>query len=174
MDDPGCLTMSAKELNRLEVLRRVLERRLTQAQAAEQLGAQAHNLQDLVGKFLNVSFGLFPFDRSVTGSELPIAVEAYEQLTSAGVKARVVSLPCWELFDEQDEVYRNEVLPPNVTARVAVEAGVRMGWDRYLGSSGRFVGMTSFGASAPFKTLYEHFGITAEAVVAAAREVMAD
>ena len=85
-----------------------------------------------------------------------------------------MSLPCWELFDEQDESYRAEVLPPAVPARVAVEAGVRMGWDRYLGSRGRFVGMSSFGASAPFKALYEHFGITAEAVVAAAKGAMAN
>lgn len=104
-----------------------------------------------------------------TGSELPICVEAYEQLLKQGVKARVVSMPSWELFDDQDQTYRDSVLPPKITARVAVEAGIRLGWDKYIGSSGRFVGMTGFGASAPFQTLYKHFGITAEHVVAEAK-----
>ncbi len=104
-----------------------------------------------------------------TGSELPIALEACNQLSAQGIKARLVSMPCWELFDEQDEAYREEVLPPGLTARVAVEAGVRIGWDRYIGQQGRFVGMSDFGASAPYSVLYEHFGITPEAVVAAAK-----
>lgn len=114
-----------------------------------------------------------------TGSELPIAVEAYEQLTADGVKARLVSMPSWELFDEQDQAYRDSVLPPQVTARVAVEAGIAQGWERYVGAlsttpgqGGRFVGMNSFGASAPFGELYQHFGITSEAVVAAARDAI--
>jgi transketolase len=107
-----------------------------------------------------------------TGSELAIAVQAYQRLIADGVQARVVSLPCWEIFDSQDQTYRNEVLPPGVTARVAVEAGVGQGWEKYLGPHGKFVGMDSFGASAPYPTLYQHFGITAEAVVAAARNVM--
>ena len=101
-----------------------------------------------------------------TGTELPIALTAYEQLTAEGVAVRLVSLPCWELFDEQDQAYRDSVLPPGVTARVAVEAGLKFGWERYLGSSGRFVGMSSFGASAPAGTLYKHFGITPERVAA--------
>ncbi|MFM8251498.1 MAG: transketolase [Planctomycetota bacterium] len=101
-----------------------------------------------------------------TGTELPIALTAYEQLTAEGVAVRLVSLPCWELFDEQDQAYRDSVLPPSVTARVAVEAGLKFGWERYLGSSGRFVGMSSFGASAPAGTLYKHFGITPERVAA--------
>jgi len=103
-----------------------------------------------------------------TGSELSLCVEAAVKLAADGVKTRVVSLPCWELFDLQPLEYRDSVLPPEVTARVAVEAGVKLGWERYLGSSGRFVGMSSFGASAPAKTLYEHFGITVDNVVAAA------
>ncbi len=107
-----------------------------------------------------------------TGSELPIALSAYEQLAIGGVNVRLVSLPSWELFDEQDESYRNEVLPPEVTARVAVEAGVRQGWDKYIGAEGRFVGMSDFGASAPFQALYEHFGITPAAVVAAAKAAL--
>jgi len=108
-----------------------------------------------------------------TGSELSLAVEAYEQLTAEGVNARVVSLPCWELFEEQPEAYRNEVLPPEVTARVAVEVGVELGWSRYVGPAGRFLGMSTFGASAPYKELYEHFDITTENVVAAAKSLLA-
>ncbi|MEY4179618.1 MAG: hypothetical protein RLY70_3192 [Planctomycetota bacterium] len=104
-----------------------------------------------------------------TGSELMLCVAAYEQLAAAGVKARLVSMPSWELFDSQDAEYRDSVLPPTVTARVAVEAGLRMGWDKYLGLGGRFVGMASFGASAPAGTLYKHFGITTERIVAEAR-----
>jgi transketolase len=107
-----------------------------------------------------------------TGSELAICVEAYDKLTADGVKARVVSMPCMEWFDEQDEAYQDSVLPPGVTARVAVEAGVRQCWDRYLGTSGQFVGMKSFGASAPFQQLYEHFGITADQVTATAKELL--
>jgi len=103
-----------------------------------------------------------------TGSEVSLCVDAAVKLTADGIKTRVVSLPCWELFDLQPQEYRDSVLPPEVTARVAVEAGVKLGWERYLGSSGRFVGMSSFGASAPAKTLYEHFGITVDNVVAAA------
>jgi transketolase len=107
-----------------------------------------------------------------TGSEVHICLDAYKQLTADGIKARVVSLPCWELFDEQDQAYRDSVLPPGVTARVAVEAGVQQGWERYTGTAGRFIGMSGFGASAPYKQLYEHFGITADNVVATAREIL--
>jgi transketolase len=107
-----------------------------------------------------------------TGSELSLAVKAYEKLTSEGIKARVVSLPCWELFEAQSQSYRQSVLPDDVTVRVAVEAGVRFGWDRYIGRCGRFVGMTGFGASAPEPILYKHFGITAENVALQARELL--
>jgi transketolase len=78
-------------------------------------------------------------------------------------------MPCWELFDAQPAEYRHSVLPPKVTGRVAVEAGVEQGWGKYIGIAGRFVGMRTFGASAPFKCLYEHFGITRDNVVAQAR-----
>jgi transketolase len=108
-----------------------------------------------------------------TGSEVAICLDASQRLAADGVRSRVVSMPCWELFDEQDAAYRDSVLPPTVVARVAVEAGVRQGWDRYLGSQGRFVGMSSFGASAPHTTLYEHFGITADKVAQAAKESLA-
>lgn len=107
-----------------------------------------------------------------TGSELMLCVAAYEQLVAAGVKARLVSMPSWELFDSQDAAYRDSVLPPTVTARVAVEAGLRMGWDKYIGLGGRFIGMSSFGASAPANTLYKHFGITAERIVAEAHAAL--
>lgn len=107
-----------------------------------------------------------------TGSELPLCMEAREKLLADGVKARVVSLPCWELFEEQDDAYRQQVLPDAVPARVAVEAGVRQGWERYLGPRGRFVGMSGFGASAPYQVLYEHFGITADRVAEEARKAI--
>jgi transketolase len=107
-----------------------------------------------------------------SGSELPIALAAYEQLTADGIAARLVSMPSWELFAQQDQAYRDSVLPPGVKARVAVEAGVRQGWDRWIGDAGRFVGMDSFGASAPFGKLYEHFGITAAHVAAQARSAL--
>ena len=106
---------------------------------------------------------------------LALAAEAAKKLAGEGIKAAVVSMPSMELFAAQDEAYRRKVLPPG-PVRVAVEAGVRMGWDRWLlGQGGReakagFVGMKSFGASAPDKALYEHFGITVDAVVSAAKE----
>ncbi|MFT5524778.1 MAG: transketolase [Pirellulaceae bacterium] len=106
---------------------------------------------------------------AATGSEVPICVAAHALLAADGVNARVVSLPCWELFDEQDQDYRDSVLPPAVTARVGVEAGIRQGWDKYIGSNGKFVGMVSFGASGPFEQLYQHFGITAENIAAQAK-----
>jgi transketolase len=105
-----------------------------------------------------------------TGSEVQIAVAAHEQLSAAGIRSRVVSLPSFELFDEQLAAYRDEVLPPAVTARVAVEAGVRQCWDKYLGPSGAFIGLDTYGASAPYQDIYLHRGITPEAVVAAAKE----
>jgi transketolase len=107
-----------------------------------------------------------------TGSELSLACAAYEQLAKEGIAARVVSLPSFELFEDQDQSYRDQVLPPSVIARVAVEAGVRQGWDRYIGPSGGFVGMSSFGGSAPAQVVFEKMGITAEHVVAEARRVL--
>jgi transketolase len=103
-----------------------------------------------------------------TGSELNLCLEAARELAKSGKKARVVSLPCWELFDEQSAGYREQVLPSLVTRRVAIEAGLKMGWEKYLGSEGKFIGMTGFGASAPDNVLYEHFDITSAAVVEAA------
>jgi transketolase len=100
-----------------------------------------------------------------TGSELPIVVQAHQKLSAEGIRARVVSMPCFELFEDQTPAYRESVLPKAVTARVACEAGLRLGWDRYIGLEGHFVGMSSFGASAPIQHLYEHFKITADQVV---------
>ncbi|MEM6779838.1 MAG: transketolase, partial [Planctomycetota bacterium] len=88
--------------------------------------------------------------------------------TEQGKKVRVVSMPCMDLFAQQDAAYIDEVLPPSVTNRVAVEAGIRMCWDRWIGLDGRFVGMSGFGASGPYSEVYEHFGINAAAVVQAA------
>jgi transketolase len=107
-----------------------------------------------------------------TGSEVHLALKAYEQLAADGVTARVVSMPSWELFERQSREYRDQVLPPSVTARVGVEAGIKLGWERYLGMNGRFVGMSSFGASAPADVAFKGFGITVEHVVRAAKEVL--
>ncbi len=108
-----------------------------------------------------------------TGSELQLAVEAQEKLAAEGVKARVVSMPCWDLFEEQSAEYRESVLPGAVRARVAVEAGRSLGWERYVGLDGRIVGQDQFGASAPAKDVFKHFGFTVENVVAHARESIA-
>ncbi|TWU18716.1 transketolase [Allorhodopirellula heiligendammensis] len=104
-----------------------------------------------------------------SGSELFMARDAAETLTAAGKKVRVVSMPCMDLFAQQDQSYIDEVLPPTVTNRVAIEAGIRMSWDRWIGSAGKFVGMESFGASGPYDAVYEHFHINAAAVVEAAK-----
>jgi transketolase len=108
-----------------------------------------------------------------TGSEVSLCVSAYEQLTKEGVKARVVSLPSWDLFEKQLQSYKDEVLPPAVGVRVAVEQGSTFGWARWVGPTGSVVGMTTFGASAPIKDLQKKFGFTVENVIKAARETMA-
>ena len=104
-----------------------------------------------------------------TGTEVSLCVEAYEELTADGINARVVSMPCWELFEQMDQAYRDEVLPPDVRARVAVEQASVLGWDRYVGSEGTVIGMKTFGASAPLKELLTLFGFTPDAGVAAAK-----
>ena len=108
-----------------------------------------------------------------TGSELQLAFRAAEELAAEGVAARVVSLPCWERFELQDEAYRDSVLPRAVRARVAIEAGVSLGWDRWVGDGGAIVGLDHFGASAPAGTIFEKFGFTVERVVGVARDVLA-
>jgi transketolase len=108
-----------------------------------------------------------------TGSEVQICVDAYEKLSTEGIDARVVSMPSWELFEQQDESYRASVLPPSVTRRVAVEQASVLGWDRYAGSTGAIIGMRTFGASAPLKDLLNKFGFTPERVYAAAKDQLA-
>jgi transketolase len=108
-----------------------------------------------------------------SGSELSLAVEAAEKLAAEGIQARVVSFPCWSLFEEQSAAYKESVLPSAVRARVAVEAGIGIGWERYVGLEGRLVTQKQFGASAPYKELFKHFGFTVENVVAHAKESIA-
>jgi transketolase len=108
-----------------------------------------------------------------TGSEVALCVEAYEALKQEGIPARVVSMPSWELFEQQDRAYRDDVLPPGVTARVSVEAGSVIGWDRYVGSAGAKIGMHTFGASAPIDDLMNKFGFTPADVIAAAKGQLA-
>jgi transketolase len=107
-----------------------------------------------------------------SGSEVHIALEAANLLMQEGVSVRVVSMPSWELFEKTPQEYRNQVLPPGVSARIAVEAGLPMGWERYVGSGGSVVGMTTFGASAPGETLMEKFGFNAESIVRKALEML--
>jgi transketolase len=108
-----------------------------------------------------------------TGSEVSLCVEAYEELTKQGIRARVVSMPSWELFERQSEDYRRSVLPPAVKARVAVEQASTLGWCRYVGIDGMILGMKTFGASAPLKVLQREFGFTTAHVVQAAKEQLA-
>jgi transketolase len=108
-----------------------------------------------------------------TGSEIHLALKAHDQLAAEGVRSMVISMPSWELFERQSAEYRESVLPSRVSARVAIEAGVRLGWDRYLGAKGEFIGMSSFGASAPAEVAFKEFGFTVDNVVAAAKRSMA-
>ncbi len=106
------------------------------------------------------------------GSEVHIAHDAYKTLSAEGVKVRLVSMPSWSLFEEQSAAYKESVLPAAVTRRVSIEAGVTMGWDRYVGSKGVAIGINHFGASAPYETIYREFGLTPEAVVTAAKNLL--
>ena len=107
-----------------------------------------------------------------TGSEVQHAMAARESLQAEGIGTRVVSLPSWELFDAQPQAYRDHVLPAGCLKRVAIEAASTFGWERYVGSSGKMVGMTSFGASAPADELMKQFGFTAENLLKVARELL--
>ena len=104
-----------------------------------------------------------------TGSEVRLIVEAQEKLRAEGIRARAVSMPCWELFEQQTPEYRESVLPAAVTARVAVEQAAAFGWDRYAGPTGAIIAMRTFGASAPIKDLLTHFGFSVDHVVAEAK-----
>jgi transketolase len=107
-----------------------------------------------------------------SGSEVSLAVEAHEQLLAGGIRSRVVSMPSWEIFEHQTQEYRDGVLPPNVTARVAVEQASTFGWERYVGTSGRIIGMKTFGASAPLKELQRKFGFEPDQVATAAKALL--
>src|SRR5439155_5327814 len=108
-----------------------------------------------------------------SGSEVSLAVEAHEKLLAEGIRSRVVSMPSWEIFEKQTKQYRDSVLPPTVQARVAVEQASTFGWERYIGTSGRVIGMHTFGASAPLKALERKFGFEPDQVIAAVKEQLA-
>jgi transketolase len=108
-----------------------------------------------------------------TGSEVSLCIAAYERLIAEGIQARVVSMPSWELFERQSQAYRDQVIPPHVTARVSAEQAVTTGWDRYVGLAGTSIGMNTFGASAPLKELQKKFGFTPERIIAAVKEQLA-
>ena len=105
-----------------------------------------------------------------SGSEVSLAVAAHEKLLAEGIRSRVVSMPSWEIFEHQSQAYRDSVLPPNVKARVAVEQASTLGWERYVGNSGRVIGMNTFGSSAPLKELQKKFGFEPDQVVMTAKE----
>jgi transketolase len=107
-----------------------------------------------------------------TGSEVQVALGARDELAQEGVQARVVAMPSWELFEEQPQTYKDSVIPPDVAARLSIEAGVSLGWDRYVGPNGGTVSVDQFGASAPVGVIWEKFGFTASAVAARARELL--
>jgi transketolase len=107
-----------------------------------------------------------------SGSEVQLMVEAGQKLAEAGLSVRLVSFPSWELFEEQDAAYQNEVLPPDVPLRLAVEAGISQGWERWVGGKGRTITMSGYGASAPYKVLFEQYGFTTPHVVAVAKSML--
>jgi transketolase len=107
-----------------------------------------------------------------SGSEVSLALEAHEKLVGEGIRSRVVSMPSWDIFEHQTQEYQDNVLPPHVTARVAVEQASTFGWERYIGRSGRMIGMKTFGASAPLKELQRKFGFEPAQVVTAAKELL--
>ena len=107
-----------------------------------------------------------------SGSEVSLAVEAHEKLVAEGIRSRVVSMPSWDIFEHQTQEYRDSVLPPGVTARVAIEQASTFGWERYVGDAGRVIGMKTFGASAPLKELQKKFGFEPDRVVATVKEML--
>jgi transketolase len=155
--EPACLMLSRQALPTLD---------RTKYAAASGLVRGAYVLADASGGDPEVLL-------LATGSEVSLCVAAHELLVQDGVRSRVVSMPSWELFDRQDQAYKDAVLPPSVRARVSVEQGSTLGWERYVGSAGRAIGMRTFGASAPLKELQKKFGFEPGKVVAAAREQIA-
>jgi transketolase len=154
---PACLALSRQALPTIDRARYA---------PASGLARGAYVLADSTGAAPDVIL-------IATGSEVALCLAAHEELGREGIKVRVVSMPSWELFEEQDQAYRDRVLPPGVAARVSVEMGSVIGWDRYVGPSGQRIGMRSFGASAPLKDLLHKFGFTVEAVAAAAKDQLA-
>jgi len=138
--------------------------------------------QEKYGSATNVSKGAYVLvgaDKPdilllASGSEVGLAVEAAEKLAVEGISAQVVSMPCWELFEKQSREYKDSVIPPQTKARVGIEAGVELGWSKWLGDKGVFIGMSSFGASAPAKICFEKFGITVDNVLTASKKSIAD
>jgi transketolase len=157
IDEPACLVFSRQKLP-------VFDR--TRYAPAVGLARGAYVMADADGGKPQVIL-------IASGSEVQLCIEAREQLSRKGIGARVVSMPSWELFERQDEGYRHDVLPPAITARVAVEMGAVIGWDRYAGATGTIIGMHSFGASAPIKDVLAKFGFVADKVVQAAEAQIA-
>ncbi len=151
-DQPACLVLSRQAMPTLDRSRYA---------PAEGVARGAYILADCEGEPEVILMA--------TGTELSLVVGAYERLKEQGIRARVVSFPSWKLFEAQPEDYRRHVLPPHITARVAVEQGATIGWDRYIGASGAIIGMHSFGASAPLAALLKKFGFTPEAILEVAR-----
>jgi len=133
--------------------------------SAEGLVRGAYVLADSKGKLPQVLL-------MASGSEVSVVLEAYEKLTAEGVATRAISMPSWDLFERQPKSYMDEVIPPEVSARLAVEAAAPFGWERYIGEKGRVLGMTRFGASAPYQVLAEKFGFTPANVVRCAGELL--
>jgi transketolase len=150
---PACFILSRQALPTLD---------RTKYAAAEGLHRGAYVLRDSAGGPPEVIM-------IATGSEVGLIVDAQTELDKEGIRSRIVSMPSWELFEEQNEEYRHSVLPPQITARVTVEQAAVMGWDRYAGPTGTIIGMHSFGASAPASALMKKFGFVPEKVVEAAR-----
>jgi transketolase len=154
---PACLVLSRQPLPTLD---------RTRFAPANGVARGAYILADADGRYPSVIL-------IGTGSEVTLCVEAYESLTREGIAARVISMPSWELFEQQDQAYRDSVLPPEVTARVSVEQGSVIGWDHYVGMNGAKIGMHTFGSSAPIKDLLTKFGFTPDKVVSTAKEQIA-
>ncbi len=154
--EPVCLILSRQALPTFD---------RSKYAAASGLARGAYVLADAVGGSPDVLL-------LATGSEVALCVDAYEQLRKEGIKARVVSMPSWEIFEKQGKEYRDGVIPPGVTARVSVEQASTFGWDRYVGPRGRSIGMQTFGASAPLKELQKKFGFTPDRLIATVKEVL--
>jgi transketolase len=154
-DGPAALALTRQNVPVLD--RRVLA-------SAEKAARGAYTLREAGGGGPDLIF-------VATGSEVSLALAAAAVLEKEGTSVRVVSMPCWELFEKQDEAYRREVLPP-ATPKVVIEAGIRQGWDRWVGNDAAFITMDRFGASAPSEVLYEKFGITVERAVGEAQRLL--